>query len=320
MLNIGIDDLSSKIDNHLFEINTATQRKWLSTPKKPYAIVHNEYVGYLSTDNFSKYHMAFFTVLLLEIFGVLVLAFGAGFGVVGAIGGAVLIAVDIVFAIAISTSNAKLCYLKNKIKLFITNNLISTSIRKEENRKKWLSICVYFIALAKIAFMVQGYGEINPVNITMAVFFIVIAFLHTKFTDFYISSFPFTSAAGKDETNNGPDNNVYPPVQIYTDNKLHKVDGIGVAKHKLIPTDEMVNVLVHGSQQPQQRYVSNFIQCGLLTDNDISLLCSTQPTPNQKQDLVLELLNLQLTIIPEGIPQNITNTRPYIPNFIQNND
>lgn len=316
-----MEDILRDIDEHIFEPRQSLE-SWLSTHKRPYPVSGLTMFGFFNTHK--TYFGAFLIALFIEILGGVVLAldfeFGAGLGIIGGIIGAGAFIIDFTIAFFASYLNGYITYFNNKKMLYgsdhVTQKFISDEIDKIKRLKLISTIIIYAVAAVKIWFFYEGFGMIEMPVLVMTFLFILVAFIHTNYTEYYFAWFRFKQNANKDKNGliqlgQATNNNI----DIYTSNKLSDFKGIPAkCPHDIVSSDFKVKIKL-ASGQIEERYRSILTKQGIITDTDIDILCKSQQIA-QQQFLAMELLNIQLNMVtPEKyrtfinrLPQYITIT------------
>jgi hypothetical protein len=313
-----MEEILKDIDEHIFEPNRSLEY-WLATHKRPYPINGLTMFGLFNTQN--TYFGAFLIAVFIEILGGFVLAldfeFGAGLGVVGGIVGALAFIFDFTIAYYSSYLNGYITYFNNKKMLYGADHKTQSYINDEISKVKTLKfisiIIIYIIAAIKIWLFYEGFGMIEMPVLIMTFLFILVAFIHTRYTEYFFAWFRFNRAARKEKNHARKLGETRPiPIDFYTPSALKNFIGTPeICPHDIIATNEKINIKL-ASGQIEERYKNELLSKGLITDSDVNTLCKSQEI-SQQQFLAIELLNIQLNkVTPEKYKTFINNLPQYI--------
>lgn len=290
--------------NDAFEPSIETKRKWMLTRKMNVNGRLDKLPGLFSTYNYSSDQLIYFITILLEIFGVWIFVSVSG-------------SPDLIyFAIGFITMNhilvflshfisqEKICYAKN---LQYLNELIFSkqddpfSEKPSSSNKKWLLLKLLFgglitaIAIFKVIFYYYLIGGIIDIlSIGIFITFITIAFFHIFHTGYFFSELIVRHSLERDYRKflkiGKSNQNKYWIKGYRTFHFQSEIDLVPVTidngRHHL---EKISESLKNNTYQ--------FRSWGILTDEDISMMSSTQKTPNSKIIVNSRGLEHQLQIL-----------------------
>ncbi len=289
------------INNHIFTPHDSLEN-WLRTHKRPYAIASMQLPGLFNSDKYTFHLIMFLLALTIEVTGALVLAlpFGASLGMIGAVIGSVGFIMDFGIAFILLFPNSNLCYFNNLRILYSSDDgavaAIDNKIKAIERLKNLGYFIILVVAGIKIYFLKEGFGVVEMPVYVMSFLFLVAAAIHIKYTEHFFAFYVkfFLSANQERNANLHVGGHAAVPQEIFTTTKLIQFTAIpNKCPHSIVPSEEEVQVKL-STDVEEKRFKSILNVTGLITDNDVEILCKSQPSEAARRDIVIELLYLQL--------------------------